>query len=59
VVYDSNGTKLGTVSVNQQLDGGAWNALGSFRFTAGWNKVVLSRWTTEGSVVIADAIRVR
>lgn len=28
-------------------------------FSAGWNRVVLSRWTTAGYVVIADAVRVR
>jgi hypothetical protein len=28
-------------------------------FSAGWNKVQLSRWTTSGYYVIADAIQVR
>ncbi|NVJ28523.1 N-acetylmuramoyl-L-alanine amidase [Myxococcus sp. AM011] len=48
-----------TVTVNQQANGGAWVALGTYNFAAGWNKVQLSRWTTEGYVVMADAIRVR
>ena len=39
--------------------GAQWNALGTFAFKAGWNRVVLSRWQAPGSVVIADAIRVR
>ncbi|PTL84626.1 N-acetylmuramoyl-L-alanine amidase [Vitiosangium sp. GDMCC 1.1324] len=59
IISDVNGTKLATVSVNQQVNGGAWNTLGTWSFPAGLNKVQLSRWTTEGSVVIADAIRVR
>jgi hypothetical protein len=29
------------------------------RFPAGWNKVQLSRWTSSGNTVIADAIQVR
>jgi len=59
IAYNASGTQLGTVSVNQQVNGGQWNTIGTFNFTAGWNKVVLSRWTTTGYVVIADAIRVR
>lgn len=59
VVFDSAGTKLATVNANQQANGGKWNQLGTFNFKAGWNKVVVSRWTTSGYVVIADAIRVR
>jgi hypothetical protein len=59
IIWDANGTKLATVSVNQQVNGGTWNTLGTWSFPAGWNKVQLSRWTTDGYVVIADAIRVR
>ena len=59
VVFDASGTKLGTVHLNQRQNGSKWVPVGSFKFTKGWNKVVLSRWTTEGSVVIADAIRVK
>jgi hypothetical protein len=47
------------VARSQQTGGGQWNALGTFAVSAGWNKVVLSRWQATGSVVIADAIRVR
>ncbi len=25
----------------------------------GWNRVRLSRWTTTGSVIVADAVRIR
>ncbi len=34
-------------------------SLGTWQFSAGWNKVTLSRSGTAGKVVIADAIRVR
>lgn len=59
IIWNANGTQLATVQVNQQVNGGKWNTLGTWNFTAGWNKVQLSRWTTTGYVVIADAIRVR
>ena len=59
IMYDSDETKLDTVWVNQQDNGGQWNTLGTFDFKAGWNKVMLSRWTGAGSVVIADAVRIR
>jgi hypothetical protein len=59
IMYDAGGVELGRVAVNQQLGGGAWATLGTFAFTAGWNRVVLSRWQAPGSVVIADAIRAR
>jgi N-acetyl-anhydromuramyl-L-alanine amidase AmpD len=59
LILDAQGTQLAKVAVNQQVEGGKWNTLGTYTFPAGWNKVQLSRWTTMGSVVIADAIRVR
>jgi len=59
VAFDAAGTRLGTAYANQQLNGGKWNTLGTYSFSAGWNKVVLSRWTTEGYTVIADAVRIR
>ena len=58
VSFDAGGAKLGTVSVNMQAGGKAWSTVGTYNFTKGWNKVVVSRWTTEGFVVIADAIRI-
>ncbi|MFP2906219.1 hypothetical protein ACLESD_14360 [Pyxidicoccus sp. 3LFB2] len=48
-----------TVNVNQQVNGARWNTLGTWAFPAGWNKVQLSRWTSPGYVVMADAIQVR
>lgn len=59
IAYNASGTKLGTVYANQQANGGKWNQLGTWNFTAGWNKILLSRWTTAGYVVIADAVRIR
>ncbi|HEX8694067.1 MAG TPA: N-acetylmuramoyl-L-alanine amidase [Longimicrobium sp.] len=59
VAYNASGAEVGRVSVNQQAGGGQWNTLGTWTFTAGWNRVVLSRWTTSGYVVIADAVRIR
>jgi N-acetyl-anhydromuramyl-L-alanine amidase AmpD len=59
VAYNAGGAEVGRSSKNQTAGGGAWQQLGSYAFTAGWNKVVLSRWATPGKVVIADAVRVR
>ncbi|HVM68538.1 MAG TPA: N-acetylmuramoyl-L-alanine amidase [Gaiellaceae bacterium] len=59
VMFDAQGRRLGTVKVDQRANGGRWNTLGTFAFTAGWNKVVLSRWTSPGAIVVADAVRVR
>lgn len=59
IAYNASGAEVGRVGVNQQINGGAWRTVGTWSFSAGWNRVVLSRWTTEGYVVVADAIRVR
>ncbi|RYZ38563.1 MAG: N-acetylmuramoyl-L-alanine amidase [Myxococcaceae bacterium] len=59
ISFNAGGTNLGTATVNQQANGGQWVQLGTYAFTAGWNKVQLSRWQAAGSVVIADAVRVR
>lgn len=59
IAYNASGTQLGTSYVNQQTNGGKWNQIGTWNFTAGWNKIQLSRWTTTGYVVIADAIQIR
>ncbi len=47
------------MNANQQVNGGKWNTLGTFNFSAGWNKVVVSRWAAGGFVVVADAIRIQ
>ena len=59
IMYNASGSTVGTKNVNMQANGGKWNTLGTYNFTAGWNRVMLSRWTTGGYVVIADALRVR
>jgi hypothetical protein len=59
IAYNAAGAEVGRATRSQQVNGSKWNALGTWNFSAGWNKVVLSRWQAEGSVVIADAIRVR
>jgi len=43
--------------VNQQVNGGKWNTLGTWKFQPGWNRVLLSRWATTGKYAIADAVR--
>ena len=59
VAFDAAGNAVGNVRRDQRSGGGQWNQLGTFNFSAGWNSVVVSRWTGAGTVVIADAIRVR
>ncbi len=59
VAFDAAGNAVGNVRRDQRSGGGQWNQLGTFNFSAGWNSVVVSRWTGAGAVVIADAIRVR
>jgi N-acetyl-anhydromuramyl-L-alanine amidase AmpD len=59
ISYNASGAEVGRASANQQINGGKWVALGTYNFSAGWNKVQLSRWTGAGYVVIADAVRVR
>ncbi len=58
LIYDGDGNHLGTVHVDQTSQGQRWVTLGTFNFSAGWNTVALSRWTSSGDVVIADAIRI-
>jgi hypothetical protein len=59
VINNASGTELTRVYKDQRSNGGYWVPLGTWSFTAGWNKVQVSRNTTEGAYVIADAIRVR
>lgn len=59
VIFNASGTKLGTVNKNQQTGGGSWQLIGTYNFSAGWNKVTVSRWTTTGYYVIADAVQIR
>lgn len=58
VVYNAAGTHVGTAYVNQQQAGDQWVKVGDFAFTAGWNRVVISRWTGASGAIIADAVRI-
>jgi N-acetyl-anhydromuramyl-L-alanine amidase AmpD len=61
VVITATGDTVATVLVDQTTGGGGgqWHTLGAWTFPAGWNRVVLSRQDVSGSVVVADAVRVR
>ncbi len=59
VAFDGSGKEVGRTTADQSTNGGKWVELGAWSFPQGWNRIVLSRWTTPGSVVIADAVRVR
>ena len=58
-VVAATGDTLAVVPVDQTTGGGRWHALGTWTFPAGWNRVVLLRRDTTGTVVVADAVRVR
>ena len=56
VITYNGGTQ--TLSVNQQVNGGKWNWLGTFNFLAGTaGNVKITDGFTVGSVAIADAIK--
>ncbi|HEX8211476.1 MAG TPA: N-acetylmuramoyl-L-alanine amidase [Longimicrobium sp.] len=59
ISYNAAGTELGRLNVNQTLNGGKWNTIGTYAFTAGWNKVYISRYTTAAGTIIADAVRMQ
>jgi len=55
--WDPNDNEVGRKSVNQQSSGGKWNTLGTWKYGTGWNRVLLSRWTTAAGYAVADAVR--
>ncbi|MFN7139548.1 MAG: fibronectin type III domain-containing protein, partial [Limisphaerales bacterium] len=57
VITHSGGTS--TINVNQQVNGGTWNLLGTFHFAAGssGNVRINDAFADAGQVVMADAIR--
>ncbi len=59
IAQNASGTEIGRATKNQTTSGSQWVTLGTYNFSAGWNKIVVSRWQAAGKVVIADAIRVR
>ncbi|MGG1515629.1 S-layer homology domain-containing protein [Paenibacillus oryzisoli] len=57
-VDDQNQTVSETVYVNQNLNGGQWNLLGTYKFLAGTSgKVTYLTTGTEDGTVIADAVK--
>ena len=59
IIWNASLNLLDIVYTNQKAGGGQWNELGTYQFQAGWNYVDLSIWGNPGSVVVADAVRVR
>ncbi|HEV8263836.1 MAG TPA: N-acetylmuramoyl-L-alanine amidase [Gemmatimonadales bacterium] len=59
LVITATGDTLPPVQMDQTVGGGRWHTLGMWAFPAGWSRVVLSRQDASGSVVVADAVRVR
>ncbi len=59
LVIDAAGDTLAMRLMDQTAGGGEWQELGTWTFTAGWNRVVLRRRDTPGFVVVADAVRAR
>ena len=57
ITYNAAGTEIGRVFVNQTANGGKWNTIRTYAFTAGWNKVYISRYTTASGTIIADGVR--
>jgi hypothetical protein len=56
--WDASDQEVGRSTVNMQTNGSRWNTLGTWNFSSGWNRVLLSRWAASGSYVVADAVRV-
>ncbi|WP_160174359.1 glycoside hydrolase family 2 TIM barrel-domain containing protein [Archangium violaceum] len=61
VMYNASNQHAGTAVMNMQDPNlnDRWVQLGQYCFTAGWNRVVLSRWSGAPGYLIADAIRIR
>jgi len=59
VMFNTAGTELARVKVNQQVNGARWNQIGTYSFSSGWNRVAVSRLTTAGYYVVGDAVRIR
>lgn len=56
LIYHAAGST--TVNINQQVNGGGWQLLGTFNLNAGTaERVKLSCWTTAGYYVVADAVK--
>jgi hypothetical protein len=58
-VRDGTGRALATTALDQRVDHDSWRRVATVELPAGWHRVELSRRGAAGSVVVADAIRVR
>ncbi|MDB4896767.1 MAG: putative amidase [Firmicutes bacterium] len=53
------GTTAVTRTVNQQINGGTWVSLGTYRLLGGDSEIIaVSRWTSGAGYVIADAFQI-
>jgi hypothetical protein len=59
VAYSAAGTEIGRTTISQQTQGSQWTTLGTWSFSAGWNRIELRQRVASGKVVIADGVRVR
>jgi N-acetyl-anhydromuramyl-L-alanine amidase AmpD len=59
VIVDAGGAQVGSVYVDQRKNGSKWATIGTYTLPAGWNEILVSRWTDSSGVIIADAVRVR
>jgi N-acetyl-anhydromuramyl-L-alanine amidase AmpD len=59
VAFNASGAEVGRATISQQSQGSQWAPLGTWSFSAGWNRVELRQRVASGKVVIADGIRVR
>ena len=58
-IIASTGDTLATRALDQRTGGDQWQTIGSVTLPVGWHRVELSREGPAGSVVVADAVRVR
>ena len=59
IMFNASDREVGRSYVDQRSNHATWVTLGTYDFSPGTNSVALSHWTNAGTVVVADAIRVR
>lgn len=61
VVKNAQGQVLDRKFVDQKVNGGKFNSLGTYTFTEGWNSISVSRSTNpaNGQHIVFDAVRLR
>lgn len=55
--WNEQNAEVGRATVNQRRRGARWNTLGQWTFGPGWNRVLVSRWTSAPGYAVADAVR--